>query len=431
MTDATNDLDLDTKAHAILRANDRGGYTVPTARLYPFQWNWDSAFVAMGFATFDEPRAWQEIAFLLKGQWEDGLIPQIIFHAPSDDYFPGPDVWGIHRTPPTSGITQPPVLASAARMLHARCTDRAMAQAQMETIYPKLLLNHRWWQSARDPHGTGLVATLHPWETGMDNSPAWDEALFRVPTDTTTEIRRRDTTHIDPTMRPRGEEYQRFIHLVDRFRSQGWNPAAMYAEAKLCVADIGTNAILLRAERDLLALARLFGTPDEEAEIQARIVLLQAGIARQWSEPHGMFLSRDLLTDAPIAAATSAGFLPLWAHAASPAQVGRLGETLERWASTVTFVVPSFDPEDPRFEPMRYWRGPVWLVVNWMISHGFAEAGASPQALRILSDTEQLVRQSGFAEYFDPRDGRGLGGADFSWTSAIWLLAERFSPPSV
>ncbi len=35
-------------AGAILRANDRGGYCVPTARLYPFQWNWDSAFVAHG-----------------------------------------------------------------------------------------------------------------------------------------------------------------------------------------------------------------------------------------------------------------------------------------------------------------------------------------------------------------------------------------------
>src|ERR1700693_1131379 len=77
------------QARAVLRANDRGSYCVPTARLYPFQWNWDSAFVAMGWATFDEARGWSEIESLLKGQWEDGLVPQIVFHAPSDDYFPG------------------------------------------------------------------------------------------------------------------------------------------------------------------------------------------------------------------------------------------------------------------------------------------------------------------------------------------------------
>ena len=117
------------QARAILRANDRGGYCVPTARLYPFQWNWDSAFTAMGWSTFDEPRAWQEIEFLLKGQWDDGLIPHIVFHAPSDDYFPGPDVWGGARTPPTSGITQPPVLATAVRHLWGNAHDRTLAEA--------------------------------------------------------------------------------------------------------------------------------------------------------------------------------------------------------------------------------------------------------------------------------------------------------------
>ena len=133
------------QAREVLRANDRGGYTVPTDRLYPFQWNWDSGFVAMGWATFDEPRAFQEIERLLEGQWESGLVPQIVFHAPSDDYFPGPDVWGIHRTPPTSGITQPPILAVAARQIWERAKDRTSADARTAAIYPKLLAYHRWW----------------------------------------------------------------------------------------------------------------------------------------------------------------------------------------------------------------------------------------------------------------------------------------------
>lgn len=55
-------------ARAVLRTNDRGGYTVPTDRLYPFQWNWDSGFVAMGWATFDEVRGFNEIEHLLEGQ---------------------------------------------------------------------------------------------------------------------------------------------------------------------------------------------------------------------------------------------------------------------------------------------------------------------------------------------------------------------------
>ena len=60
--------DFTERARAVLRDNDLGGYTVPTKRLYPFQLNWDSGFAALGFSTFDEPRAWQEIEMLFRGQ---------------------------------------------------------------------------------------------------------------------------------------------------------------------------------------------------------------------------------------------------------------------------------------------------------------------------------------------------------------------------
>ena len=405
-------------ARAILRGNDRGGYTVPTARLYPFQWNWDSAFVAMGWATFDGARAWDEMEFLLRGQWEDGLVPQIVFHAPSDDYFPGPDVWGIHRTPPTSGITQPPVLATAARRVYEATEDGA----RMAAMYPRLIRNHRWWERARDPDATGLVATLHPWETGMDNSPAWDTALARVPLETVTKIVRRDTGHVDPSMRPRGEEYQRFIHLVDTFRDAGWDPAAMLAASPFRVADVGTNAILLRAERDMLALAGEFGTHEEVAEIKARIARKTAALGSLWSERLRLYVSRDLVSGEPIQSATSAGFLPLFAGVVPAGHAETLAATLLRWRGHVANLVPSSDPEDQRFEPVRYWRGPVWAVVNWMIAEGFALAGHTGAGAEIHAATKHLVETAGFAEYFDPTNGQGAGGADFSWTAAIYLM---------
>jgi hypothetical protein len=49
-------IDVDSAA-TILRQNDRGGYSVPTDGLYPFQWNWDSAITALGWMTIDEGRA--------------------------------------------------------------------------------------------------------------------------------------------------------------------------------------------------------------------------------------------------------------------------------------------------------------------------------------------------------------------------------------
>ena len=115
-------------ARTILRDNDRGGYTVPTAGLYPYQWNWDAAFVAMGWITFDEPRAWRELERLLEGQWADGMVPHIIFHAGKTDYFPGPDVWKTRAPVPTSGISQPPVLATSVRRCWEAARDRTLAE---------------------------------------------------------------------------------------------------------------------------------------------------------------------------------------------------------------------------------------------------------------------------------------------------------------
>jgi hypothetical protein len=411
---------MDETARRILRANDRGGYTVPTARLYPFQWNWDSALVAMGWATFDERRGWQELEMLVRGQWDDGLIPQIVFHAPSEDYFPGPEVWGTRHTPPTSGITQPPILATAVRAMLEYARRESEAEARAAALYSRLLASHRWWARARDPGRMGLVATLHPWETGMDNSPAWDAPLARVPDETSTPIVRRDTGHVDPGMRPRAADYRRYIHLVDLFRALGWNAERMLAQSPFRVADIGTNAILLRAEKDLHALARRFGSAAEVNEIEERTARQAQALRRLWREAEGLYFSFDLIAEERIAVATSAGLLPIFAG--ESAHAGRLAEVLAAWSTAVGWPVPSTAPQSASFEARRYWRGPVWPCVNWMLADGFSRAREAEAASRLTTATKELISRGGFFEYFDPRDGTGLGGSDFSWTAAVWLL---------
>ena len=414
-------------ARAILRDNDRGGYTVPTAGLYPYQWNWDSAFVAMGWITFDEPRAWREVDRLLEGQWPDGMVPHIIFHQPADNYFPGPAVWKTRHQPATSGITQPPVLATAARRCWEAARDRALAEDRLAAIYPKLLAWHRWWIEARDPARTGLVGVLHPWESGMDNSPAWDTAFERVSPTPTSVIRRTDTGHVDAAMRPTEDFYKRVIALIDLFASLGWDPPRLWEKTPFKVADLAINAILHRANKDLLALAERFGTAAERSEIAERLALTAVAIGRLWSTDAGIYRALDLISGEPIVADISAGFLPLWAGVATAEQVRALAATLGRWARTLRHLVPSTSPEDPRFEPRRYWRGPVWGMMNLMIAEGFGDSGAPDMAERIKADTAELIARAGFHEYFNPLTGEGCGGGNFSWTAAIalaWNLLE-------
>ena len=144
------------EARAVLRANDRQGYTVPSAGLYPFQWNWDASVTALGWMTFDPARAWQELRWLFKGQWQggpnDGFLAHINFHADSDSYFPGPGEWGTDGAPGapapgtrTSSISQPPLHASMVRWMWQRAATGGRAQAADEVrwLLPRLVAHHR------------------------------------------------------------------------------------------------------------------------------------------------------------------------------------------------------------------------------------------------------------------------------------------------
>jgi glycogen debranching enzyme len=420
-------LRMEEAAHSVLARNDRGGYTVPTDRLYPFQWNWDSAFVAVGFSTFNVDRAYRELERLIEGQWDDGMIPHIVFHAPSDTYFPGPDVWGTRHRIPTSGITQPPVFGMALRHVHEAAVANGMADAETrtKTLFQAALRSHRWWLEARDPGGLGLVSILHPWESGSDNSPAWDEALARVPTSTTTTIRRKDTGHVDASMRPRDEDYQRFIHLVDVYRDCDWDPKAQWTNAPFKVADVQMSAILAGATADLIHLAETLGTENDKAELARMHRKLLDGLARRWRPKLSRFVSLDLISGIDIETPTQAGFIPLVAVTLDDGQKSALTAEIERWLDGMVVGVPSAPRFSPAFEPKRYWRGPVWAVINWLIADGLRLNAAEHLARRIEQVTVRAIENAGFCEYFDPTTGEGLGGDTFSWTAAAYLVLGR------
>ena len=52
-------------ARRVLDENWLGASTLPSRTLYPHQWSWDSAFIAIGRSWYDEARAQQELRSLL------------------------------------------------------------------------------------------------------------------------------------------------------------------------------------------------------------------------------------------------------------------------------------------------------------------------------------------------------------------------------
>lgn len=415
-----NNSDLTAEAIAILQRNDRGGYTVPTHGLYPFQWNWDSAFVALGFAEFDRDRAWQEVETLVSGQWDDGMIPHIVFHQDDPGYFPGPSVWATGKSPATSGITQPPVLASVVRtMWEAEGSDPE--HPRMRELYSACLASHRWFHTYRDPMKNGLVMAAHNWETGRDNSSEWDDALARVDTTGLQPYQRRDTGHVDSAMRPTAGEYDRYVAILEFGRNTGWNHREIADHGPFRMVDVGMSMELLRANRDLLVLARAIGDDEVAAELRERIAMSQQGMNWLWNEEAGAYCSRDATTLESSGLVTNASFLAFYAGVGNDAQRARLIAALERISGSATYLIPSLEAGSRDYDHQRYWRGPIWLVVSYMAAQGLVEAGYGDWAERIRLDSVRLIEKSGFYESFSPETGAGSGGPDFSWTAAMWL----------
>lgn len=415
------------RAASVLRGNDTGTFTKPGPHQYPHQWNWDSALIALGLSLFDLPRAQTEIRALLSGQWQDGMLPHVIYHRVPSDYFPPADFWQIENSPdapgePTSGITQPPLLTTVIQRMHSRFP---MPEFVRES-YPALLRWHRWLHTARDADGSGLACILHPWESGTDDSPRWLQLLALMQPEAVPDFQRGDTRYVPAIERPNRAEYERFIYLINVFRQLRYAPADLLVHSPFLVQDVLFNAILFRADEDLRALAVTLGEPIDE--IDGWISRMGSNFsARFWDEGRGLYYDYDLRAGEPIRVNTASAFMPLFAGLASQAQARRLVEehllnpAEYAPAGDVYHWVTTTARTEPTWEARRYWRGPVWIIMNWFLIEGLLRYGYDDLAKVIRQDTLGLIESSGFREYYDPRDGSGCGSADFSWSAALAL----------
>ena len=443
---ALTDTALGEHAADVLRLNDMGGWTKAAPLLYPHQWSWDSAFVAIGWAQVDVRRATTEQQRLFEAQWRNGMVPQIVFNpdAGPESYFPDPARWACELSPEapigiaeTSGLCQPPVHAIAVRRIlevarELGGAELADVRAQLVDLFPKLLAWHRYLAENRDPDGTGLVTTYHPWE-GIDNSPRWDAVLARLEVGAVPPYTRRDVQHVaDAGQRPTNEHYDRFLWLLELLKRHRYDDAEIHLHYPFLVKDVFLTAVLVTANTALREIAEFVGASDEDkALIELWRDRGRKGIASTVDTRSGMAYDLDMTTGAPIQVATFAGMSPLidggfdaaqratsLALFDSPAFAGHPGL---RWR-----MLPSTSPESEVFDPRNYWRGPVWPIVNWLYWQGLRDGGDVERAEELRSASLDALRTVGFAEYFDPMTGEPLGSAMQSWTAAValdWLAS--------
>ena len=434
-TERPNTPDLLTEAQTILHANDRGNYTVPAENLYPHQWLWDSCFIAIGLRWLDVDRAKSELQSLLRGQWSNGMLPNMIF-SDKREYRRDRNVWRSWLNPyspdniATSGITQPPMLAEAVWQVGARLKT-AERKSWFKHMLPYIESYHAWLYADRDPHQEGLVLQLHPWETGLDNTPpwmtelhehlmpAWVRAIRVTHTQGLVNLFRRDLHYVPPGQRFSTLEVLTLFDAQRRLRRKLYNTDQMLSHSLFAIEDLTFNCIFIRANSRLQEIADTIGYKLPK-ELLDNMHKSEQALEVLWDEYAGVYWSRDFITHQPLKAPSIATLMPLYAGCISKERAGKLVKMLEN--DTIfgpAYPVPSVPLNSPDFNPQRYWQGPVWMNTNWLLMDGLRRYGYEDHALALRETSLEMVQKGGFAEYFDPNTGEPLGAHNFSWTAAL------------
>ncbi len=385
------------------------GYTVPNGDVYPHQWLWDSCFHSIIWAHLGEAdRAVTELANVFAHQGDDGFVPHMTYwRAPTMHA----SFWG--RTT-TSSITQPPMYGHAIAEL-ARLgigVDRSVVDAARAGLH--FLLDRRVGLG-RGPDagagagldggsgvelGQGLVGIVHPWESGCDDSPRWDAWC------------------------PGGYEPRRWRQvkgdLVAALRPDPVTGSTVGSDA-FAVASTGFNALVAfnLAELDSVSPSEPSapGSSDRTRAVARRLRSCWDTAQATFVDPggHGSAAVRTLeallpvvtldpVEDAPVLDAVFAQVRSATAFggACGPAQVHR---------------------DEPAFDPARYWRGPTWPQLTYLLWVAARRAGRRDDAAGLAHSMAMGARRSGFAEYWHPDDGTGFGAVPQSWTGLAAVMA--------
>ena len=411
-------------AKNILSENWRNTNTVPSPKLYPHQWNWDSGFIAIGYAHYNQKRAAQELQSLFAGQWKNGMLPSIIFRS-KGAYFPGPDYWQSELSQdapklPTSGITQPPIHAIAALKMY----QHAKNKKTLQELYPKILAFHRYLHTARDPERSGFATIFHPWESGLDNSPRWDEVMTRIKPRNLPKYKRVDNKRIDATERPSDETYDKFVYLMEIMKKGKYEPATFYKKIPFRVKDLLFNSILYTANQALSTISEII--QEDDSEMKAWLKRMKKNYAKKFKDPsHHLFFDYDLVKKKLLKKRTIASLMPLYTDLLTKQQNDKLITWMKHsylcWEHCKHShkVIASTSFEEEAFNPLNYWRGPIWINMNWLLYSGLRKHQHIKEAKKLKTAILELVEEHGFNEYYNPLSGEGLGSKNFSWTAAL------------
>lgn len=384
------------EAEDLLHRHETGGghfFHSPT-RGDQVQRLWDSCLHAIANLRFDAEQSRDELRSLLLHQEESGpdygMLPHSV-HWKGD----GSELWGRRWA---ARITGPPAIAIAVQRIRQASPHNAF----VEETYPQLKLYYDWLAARRDFDNDGLVSAIHPWETGWDDSPRFDQPLGLL----------------EP---PSDLQLERAQHELLRSLRDAANDVEAITLANLFnVEEVSFNVLYLRSLEAMAGFATELGQPADAERWTARAAVVRTALRdRCWDSGRRLFFDLAGADDHPLTLPTPVAFVPWLGAVPDEDQSGKLEEQLDERPFRPEYPLPTVALDHPLANPSRRWRGATCLPINWLVAHGLQAAGLRVRAESLTERSAWVVGLSGFAEAFHPTTGHPVGPPERTWTALV------------
>jgi len=351
----------------------------PVSRTFSPDWvlfGWDTYFAAYMLSLNNKQLAYANAIAITKEITAKGFIPN------NSQYG--------HKSEDRS---EPQVGSIVVREIYRKYQEKWF----LKEVYNELLSWNRWRAANRDVdgylvHGTdpydygnskSRSATLSgkmkaaKWESGMDNSPMWDDATFD------------SLNH------------------------------------RMLMADVGLMSLYIADCHSLSEIADILDYTNDAKELTARAEKYSKKLETLWDDKFGLYLNKDLVTGKLSYRLTPTLFYPLLAKVPSLNQASRMMKEhfyneKEFWGE---FIMPSVARNDTAFNDNHYWRGRIWAPLNFLVYLGMRNYNLPDAKKDMVEKSKSLLLKTWISERHvceNYHAETGNGGEANTWSDAFY-----------
>lgn len=379
-------------------------------------WAWDSWKQAVAAVYFNEELAKNNIRALFDYQiqaddkirpQDKGAIIDVIFYNADEERDGDGGNWNERNS-------KPALATWAVWEVYKVSGDKEF----LKEMYPKLKAYHEWWYTNRDHNKNGVaeyggmvhrfnnspeeIILAAAWESGMDNAVRFDV-----------------------------EGYGKDDIGVKVFENKDKNSKLIGYSINQESVDL--NSFLYAEKIDLAQMAEILGEKEESENFYKSAVQLKEYINdKMFDEVTGYYYDLQFDEEGNTKLLVNRGkgtegYIPLWANAADKEKADKVVKNiLDENVMNTYLPFPTAAKDNPKYNPTKYWRGPVWLDQAYFGVIGLDNYGYKKEAqeltVKLFERSEGLLEGGAIRENYSPETGEGLHCSNFSWSASVYYL---------